>query len=368
MKKRFALVTCALLMVTSTYALEAVNNSSAPFVPIKFSKREIRNHANEADFIAQEAARCLRGKLQEHLDFYNQYGISPFFGDQSRYGKLSWGDRKTHLSNLSRQLNRSFPKNMVEKIKPVSCIGLALQCLEYGFHEVGSHKVWKKVKDYSASYAHSGLALQHALQQLGWTSVYWNPDTSKNAKFDEIDKRKKPTNARNYWGHHKYTYEVNVLKKGRYFFNKVDNHKYLVDFDESVPASFSRIPFFLGVANLGYHVFPGFEGTVIEGHSTRKLTDVKTVETSPFNPLMRGGGPRGSYFSGLMVVPPGYVDATTTGQNSRDNDIEDDFSRDRREEREQDDNGSIFNFGRDHVFTDDLSNNAFGFGDLLFFN
>lgn len=317
MKMKFALLTSALVITTAVNALEPVLSSAKPFVELKFTQREIRQHANEADFITDAAARCLRRELKKHHDFYDRWGISPFFGDQSRYGKMSWNDRKAHLSQLSSRLGQSFPEDMVERIKPVSCIGLALMCLEYGFESVGSNDIWEKVKGYSALYAHSGLALQHALQQLGWTSIYWNPDTTRNEEFDAIDRKKKPNNELKYWGEHHYTYEVNVRRNGRYYFNKVDNDQYLVNFYDSPPESFKRIPFFLGVANLGYHVFPGFTGTVIEGHSSRRLTDRQTVETSPFNPLARGGGPRGSYFSGLMVVPPGYVSKDTISESQR---------------------------------------------------
>ena len=61
-------------------------------------------------------------------------------------------------------------------------------------------------------------------------------------------------------------------------------------------------------AHLGYHVFPGTYGQIIEGHSTRIVNDPETLQTSPFNPLVLGGGPRGGpYKSGIVAVPPGYL-------------------------------------------------------------
>ena len=69
-----------------------------------------------------------------------------------------------------------------------------------------------------------------------------------------------------------------------------------------------NIPFFVGIAHLGYHVFPRSYGQIIEGHSTRQLNDPQALETSPFNPLVKGGGPRGGpYKSGLIAIPPGYL-------------------------------------------------------------
>ncbi|CAN5724706.1 hypothetical protein BH20VER1_BH20VER1_25590 [soil metagenome] len=75
-----------------------------------------------------------------------------------------------------------------------------------------------------------------------------------------------------------------------------------------VPAAFRSAPFFVGTAHTGYHVFPGFEGSIIDAHSTRALTSVNNLEKSQFNPLASGGGPRWTptekYRSGLIATPP----------------------------------------------------------------
>ena len=99
------------------------------------------------------------------------------------------------------------------------------------------------------------------------------------------------------------------MKSGTSYFNKVDHKSQLVGFGTTVPAEFRNVPFFVGVAPTGYHVFPGFAGDIIEAHSTRRLDSIDNLERSAFNPLKTGGGPRWTttekYRSGLVGIPPG---------------------------------------------------------------
>jgi hypothetical protein len=308
MKKLVTAFSIGLMTCSSVNAVEAIYSSVKPYVKIDFTKSEKQQHLNDVDFIVAEASRCMSDALVHHDSFYRKYGISPFFGDQSSYGKLSWSDRKDYLKNMSIKKGISYPENMVSEIKPFSCVGLAIKCLGKGFRALGADRTWNKIAKYTRDYGQTGLSMQHALQQLGWTSVYWNADTTRNDEWDAKDKKKYPDNKRNYWGQHKYTYEINVLRNRRYYFNKVDNFTFLADFEKNPPAKLKDIPFFLGVANLGYHVFLGSAGKVVEGHSTRSITDYQTIETSQFNPRAGGGGPRGNYFSGLIVVPPFFID------------------------------------------------------------
>ena len=66
----------------------------------------------------------------------------------------------------------------------------------------------------------------------------------------------------------------------------------------------------MGFAHIGYHVFLGFHGRVIEAHSVRDLFAMDNMENTEFNPLA-GGGPKSTkseiYRSGLIAVPPGYL-------------------------------------------------------------
>ncbi|MCO5142996.1 MAG: hypothetical protein M9962_07905, partial [Oligoflexia bacterium] len=223
----------------------------------------------------------------------------PFYGSASSFSKLSVAARKEQLKKLR------LPPELVDQMQPVSCIGLALKCLKRGFHNAGQEAVWKQIETFTVKNNGSGMALQDALQNLGWRVLYWNPNVSMNEIWDQREQAKNPNNTDRFWGYHAYRWAT-INKNQKYYYNYVDDYSTLVNFGESVPRSILRTPFFVGTAHTGYHVFPGAYGQIIEGHSTRAITDSQTVESSPFNPLATGGGPRGLYRSGLMAVPPGY--------------------------------------------------------------
>jgi len=326
-------------------AMTAVGASAGVYQPVGFTQEEINRHDRDVDFIVQEAATCLKDQLIHHREFYSQYGISPFYGDQSKYAKLVYKNgknnkdgvldytdqisrKKEFLDGVASRLNRTFPDDIVDQIKPTSCIGLSLQCLSYGFKKLGEEDIWNKVNAYTRSHGVTGGALQHALQELGWKILYWNPDTSRNAEWDENEEMhfqkeldKDAANGRTsesrttrdrrvFRGSHSYVYNISIQRHRNYVYNKVDNTKFLVNFGSNAPQKFNSIPFFLGVAHKGYHVFPGFYGEVIEGHSTRPLTDYNTIETDMFNPI-HGGSPKASgrsiYRSGVVAVPPHHI-------------------------------------------------------------
>ena len=97
----------------------------------------------------------------------------------------------------------------------------------------------------------------------------------------------------------------------------IDDKTLLVGFGTNVPAEFRAVPFWVGTAHSGYHVFPGFSGKIIEAHSQRPISSKDNLEVSSFNPLNqeRGGGPKWTnserYRSGVIAVPPGYLDSLT---------------------------------------------------------
>ncbi|MNL19628.1 hypothetical protein D3C87_1408400 [compost metagenome] len=109
------------------------------------------------------------------------------------------------------------------------------------------------------------------------------------------------------WGGHAYRYSL-VMKKQNYYGLHVDDAQTLVGFDTTIPESFKKVPFFVGTAHAGYHVFPGKHGDVIEAHSMRTLNSIDNLQVSDFNPLATGGGPRWTrtekYRSGVIAIPP----------------------------------------------------------------
>lgn len=266
---------------------------------ISFTPSEVRAHQITINELTEVASDCLKADLKRHRDFHARYGISAFYGDRSRFAKMNRSEREAVLQRLG------LSPSLLDQMSPTSCVGLTLKCLERGFLATGQAQTWAKLKAYTKRNAQDGTALQNGLQKLGWTLLYWNPSPENNERWDAIEARNDGDNSSRFWGYHTYRY-LTVTRESRYYFNRVDDSQWLVGFHTSPPAEFSDIPFFVGTAHTGYHVFPGMFGRVIEGHSTRAITDAQTIESSPFNPLQNGGGPRGAYRSGLMLIPPGY--------------------------------------------------------------
>lgn len=284
----------AIALVSFTPSAEAHRGS------ISFTTQEREIHAAGLDTILQTAAGCLEHDIDHHLSFFRKYGISPYYGDRSEFGKLSWAQKKTYLAQMGKN------PALLSKMEPTSCVGLSLKCLGAGFKAAGQDEYWQRLRAYVNLNDVDGTALQAGLQQLGWEILYWNPDSRKSAKWDRAEQAKNPTNSDRFWGYHEHNYR-SATGRGRYLYNKVDDARLLLDFGSRNPKVLRNIPFFVGTAHQGYHVFPGTFGKVVEAHSTRKINDIKTLESDDFNPLAGKAPTGGMYKSGLIAVPPGYT-------------------------------------------------------------
>jgi hypothetical protein len=267
---------------------------------ISFSRAEKSRHLEGLAIVQEAAARCLERDYAHHRAFFARHGISPYYGDRSDFARMS----REGKQNLIRSLGKD--PALLDQMEPTSCVGLTLKCLGEGFTAANQADLWQRLRAFTMANAVDGTALQHGLQALGWKILFWNPDLSRNAAWDAAEKAADPTNRLRFWGYHEYR-TATVNRNGSYYFNRVDDARTLVNFGTRTPEAVARIPFFVGTAHTGYHVFPGAHGRVIEGHSTRAITDPQTIESSEFNPLANGGGPRGEYRSGLMAIPPGAL-------------------------------------------------------------
>lgn len=103
---------------------------------------------------------------------------------------------------------------------------------------------------------------------------------------------------------------ASAVNRGVYYDSTVGNVTKLVGFKKVEPPAFKTVPFFVGIAHAGYHVFPGRRGDVIEAHSMREMIAKDNIEVAPFNPLVQGGAPRWTrsekYRSGLIAVPTDF--------------------------------------------------------------
>ncbi|MEC7277036.1 MAG: hypothetical protein VXV96_12010 [Bdellovibrionota bacterium] len=284
---------------------------------INFSAQEINNHKSSIETLVETSQRCLQRYKAEHENFYKNNCIrtrrgtkclSKFYGER-RYSKKRFSRRSDgkFLTYLPKELkDEGFNPALANQMEATSCVGLALQCLKEGFQATGQTTQWNKIMRFVRANNVGGTGLQHALQAIGWGVYYWNP--AEPAYIQEAtrrwDQEEKNWQSK---GWHNYRYN-NVLRRGTYWYNNVDNATDLVGFVKSVPTILYSYPFWVGTANTGYHVFPGTFEKVVEAHSTRHITSKDNLEFSDFNPLGTGGGPRWTntekYRSGLIALPP----------------------------------------------------------------
>lgn len=217
------------------------------------------------------------------------------------------------LAAKAKSVNADLAKREKE-LKNISCVDLSRRCLGEAFAKADMNETWTKIDRHMKLNGVSGVEMQKSLVKIGWTSFYWNADTSKNGEADVEDVQLTPLEPTRRWmpvwgGHRLRCIDVN--NRNSYFGIPIQNKHTLVNFGKTLPENFKRVPFFVGTAHSGYHVFPGKLGRVIEAHSKRKMADHDNLEFSDFNPLDQEhlGGPRWTntehYRSGVIVVPPG---------------------------------------------------------------
>jgi hypothetical protein len=305
--------------------------------PVVFTEQEIADNVTNAPVISEAAAACLNRTWTEHNEFYAKRKYSKFYGSRNPKYKTVEG-RKAALLKLLPELAKKVKKgdaaaiaelDMREKeLSTTSCVGLAIKCLGEGFKAANMNETWTKIMAYvgrsdaSGTPMFYGTDLQKALVDLGWKSLYWNPDISRNQTWDELERAFNPLeNGKEWnpvWGGHVERWTSVSRKKG-YYGIPVTDIRTLVNFGVTPPAEFKKPPFFVGTAHAGYHVFPGFNGNVIEAHSMREMGSKDNMEVGQFNPLYQkvngvaggNGAPKWTrsehYRSGVIVVPPGYI-------------------------------------------------------------
>lgn len=276
---------------------------------ISFTEEERDAHLQHLDSILTTAIRAMEGKLSEHQAFYRKNGFSKFVGDRFWYDSPEHSD--DNWQSVGRRTkflqSRGLSTKEVSAMSNTSCVGFTMEVLQEGFlapRDPALTSAWNKINIFVRSFKSDGAALIFALQKLDWKVYYWNPDTRRNRAWDASE-----SGADRGWHQDRW---VGVRDKSVYYVgNPVDDKQLLVNFGRSVPRQFRNFPFFVGIAHSGYHVFPGYKGKIIEAHTSFPpapgISDKdfrRVIETSQFNPMQDGGGPRGNYRSGLIAVPP----------------------------------------------------------------
>lgn len=304
---------------------------------ITFTADEIAASNMHAHQISETASACLTRTWNEHTAFYKANKYSKFYGSRHPRYKTAEGRKQALLSilpELAKRVKKRDPNAIAElnrrerELETTSCVGLALTCLGEGFRAVGMDSTWSKIWNWvgrggpDGTPLFYGTDLQKALVDLGWKSLYWNPDLSMNQEWDSLERAFNPLqDGKDWnpvWGGHVYRWSQ-VLKKRDYYGIPVHDIQTLVNFGITPGSEFKMVPFFVGTAHAGYHVFPGFRGQVIEAHSMRDMKSYNNMEVGQFNPLYQpingvrngNGAPKWTrsehYRSGMIVVPPGYL-------------------------------------------------------------
>jgi hypothetical protein len=272
-----------------------------------FTAAEIRKHRDTLEVFTDAAADFLDWVYDDHLKFFAKWGVSKYYGNRKP-------EHKTREKRIAQLKKFGKPEFLVDQQVSTACILLAMQACERGFNATGMSNTWKKINaQLRIDQKFYGTDLQIMLQQLGWKLYYWNPDPSQNAAWDAEDQALNPLRpGRKWmpvWGGHALRH-ASAVNRGIYYDSTVDNVTKLVGFKRTQPAAFKTVPFFVGIAHAGYHVFPGRRGDVVEAHSMREMIAKDNIEVAPFNPLAQGGAPRWTrsekYRSGVIAVPTDF--------------------------------------------------------------
>lgn len=315
------------LVATASSVLISSLASAQTAAPIKpppassvvISALEKAEYFKNKDLISEKTERCLSDTWQTHQDFFKKYGISKYYGD-----------RNPNLNEPAERLavirKVGAPDSILSQLEGTSCIGLTRKCLAQAINSTESAPLkaaWSRIDANLVANQLSGMILIEHLQKFGWKVMYWNPAPENNKKWDAEEPTlvtgkvvKFDTGVKNAqgeflyhpsWGMHEARYQ-SVMKTGIYYNIRVDDKTTMVGFGKTQPESFRLNPLFVATAHAGYHMFPGYDGQVIEAHSMRKLNSIDNMEVGEFNPLATGGSPKWTaiekYRSGLVAVPP----------------------------------------------------------------
>ncbi|MBV1858807.1 MAG: hypothetical protein KUG77_10375 [Nannocystaceae bacterium] len=208
--------------------------------------------------LARAGKEAIESKTKAHRDAISSRGYGTHYGDHSSY---------TPPAGAS--------------VTKSSCVVWAMECAEYAFDKVGRGAVWDQVAKVTRRNQLKGTFLIRELIARGWTGIYWNPDVT-----DKSD------------GEHSYSAHIARTKKTYYNLPVSDM---VLDYRRR-PVNMAglnkldKVPFWVGCARGGSHVFCGTGGNVSEFHWTAAATNPKAMELVALKDY--------AWMSGIIAVPP----------------------------------------------------------------
>lgn len=334
------------ILLASTVVSTSSSATERPHISdiVNFTNQEKRAMVDLAEDISSHARNCLIYTYEENIEFHENVtsvdgnSVGTQYGDQLHsssqndiidqifneifYYDVNVQNRPLVYRNAERVQEFLEKKGMAQvpfrdarteakrfmkrKKKGTSCVTLARDCIRYAFAQVRNRHIdsasAKIMEEFSRSQA-MGTVFINLLRDVGWKVYYWNPDTSRNDEFDLFERYYQPKFSDN-TGYHRYIYS-RIAREGKYLevnYNRhlgptqsltkhtvyVDDARTLTNFGDDTPRFLKDEPFYMGIAHMGFHVFLGSYGEVIEGHSKRPVSDSTILERSDFNPLEDG--------------------------------------------------------------------------------
>ncbi len=271
--------------------------------------------------------------IKSHKAHLQKTGVGLFYGSKSSYSPTKelisasdnmWSDID-RFSYIKTILNKNFVQtlgssNAVDSYVG-SLVGIQDENPRHGDLEMTSPLLWA-LKHVKAAYTAAGKkerAEQIArivekngskakdliieLQKDGWHSIYWNPDVNHVAESNE---RKKTLHERSW----------QEAQRGEYLNGKIKVDYKLVNYRPS-PGSktkksvsglknLKRVPFWVGMANYGKHMFAGYHGHVTEVYNMEMPTSPRLIMDSEFA-NWTGHYKSEKLLSGIIMVPPGSL-------------------------------------------------------------
>lgn len=224
--------------------------------------------------------------IQRNVDLHEQSlaetGIGAFYGSQSDYAFESRAMRREDLAQAH------VPGTPMPTPEKSDCISWTMRILGEAYRSVGREGRWEQIRTTVTAHGTRGTDLARELESDGWKGIYFNPDPRLS---DD--------------GNPEHGYTARRVAQGKpYYGLRVDDR--VIGYrptpgsstteDLSGVSHLEKVPFFVGVARGGDHVFVGRWGRVNEFHWDVGPTEAGAIEETPL--------PSFVWNSGILMVPP----------------------------------------------------------------
>lgn len=225
-------------------------------------------------------------KMGAHRRSIDETGVGLYYGDHSSMKGMSLSEKQNWIDRHA--IAGTNPPRAAD-LKQSSCIGWAMENVGEAYKSAGKTQRWNQIKRIVQRDGMRGTTLAKELKKDGWESVYWNPDTKKNAD-----------------GNAEHSFSALQVRRGKpYYGIKVDHQ--VTNYRPASGSSTSKdmsgidklkdVPFFFGLAKGGMHTFVGTEGKVNEFHWADMPDNPEAIEETPLEDF--------GWLSGVIMVPPG---------------------------------------------------------------